>query len=221
MIYLFPRCLQNQAQWRQPGPPQPLVDDAAAFNDYLTARGVAAAAPHPARVGDLIMGVRDPDGHPFEVTQLEPHGQLMQHQGKCLAARISSILRSATLVVADLRAAVGFYRDILAFKEIGTVGGATRMQVPDGTDFVELVPADRKPDAPGARFGSAVHPGGSRRRKSGRNPGGPVPIWRIPRPGAGEHHRGWKAADERHRSGRHAGHPVRVTLASTRKAPSS
>jgi catechol 2,3-dioxygenase-like lactoylglutathione lyase family enzyme len=129
-----------------------LVDNAAALHDYLTARGIAVAAPHPARVGDLIMGVRDPDGHPFEVTQLEPDGQLMQHQGKSLPdARISSHLRSATIAVADLPAAARFYRDILGFREIGTVGGATRMQVSDGTDFVELLPADRKPDAPGAR----------------------------------------------------------------------
>ena len=56
-----------------------------------------------------------------------------------------------TLVVADLPAAVGYYRGILGFKEVGTVGDATRLQVPDGTDFVELVLADRKPDAAGAR----------------------------------------------------------------------
>jgi catechol 2,3-dioxygenase-like lactoylglutathione lyase family enzyme len=152
VIYLFPDASKIKPNGDNLDHLGLLVDDATAFHDYLTARGVTVAAPHTARVGDLIMGVRDPDGHPFEVTQLEPQGQLMRHQGKSLpATRISSQLRSATVVVADLRAAVGYYRDILAFREIGTVGGATRMQVPDGTDFVELVPADRKPDAPGAR----------------------------------------------------------------------
>jgi catechol 2,3-dioxygenase-like lactoylglutathione lyase family enzyme len=151
VIYLFPDASKIKPNGDNLDHLGLLVDDSAALHDYLAARGIAVAAPHPARVGDLIMGVRDPDGHPFEVTQLEPNGQLMQHQGKSLPdERISSHLRSATIAVADLPASARFYRDILGFRETGTVGGATRLQVPDGTDFVELVPSERKP-SPGAR----------------------------------------------------------------------
>jgi len=129
-----------------------LVDDIAALHNALASRGVKVAAPHPGRIGDLLMGVFDPDGHGFEMTQLEPQGQLLKHQGKSLpAGRISSHLRSATIVVSNQAASTAFYRDKLGFREIGTMGGAIRLQVPDGTDFIELVPADRKPDSPGAR----------------------------------------------------------------------
>ena len=128
------------------------TDDVAAMHDYLVAQGLKLRPPNRGHIGDLILGVKDPDGHTFEVTQLMPEGQLLKHQGKSLAAgRISAHLRSATIVVSDLTASVHFYRDILGFKEMGTVGGATRLQVPDGPDFVELVTSDLKPDAPGAR----------------------------------------------------------------------
>ncbi len=152
VIYLFPDASKIKPNGENLDHLGLLVDNIAALHDDLIVRGVKVGDPKRGRIGDLLMGVRDPDGHPFELTQLEPEGQLLQHQGKnLLATRISSHLRSATLVVADLPAAVSYYRDILGFKEIGTVGDATRLQVPDGTDFVELVLADRKPDAAGAR----------------------------------------------------------------------
>ena len=152
VIYLFPDASKIMPNGENLDHLGLLVDNIAALHDDLIARGVKVGDAKRGRIGDLLMGVRDPDGHPFEVTQLEPQGQLLQHQGKSLpATRISSHLRSVTLVVADLPAAVSYYRDILGFKEIGTVGDATRLQVPDGTDFVELVLADRKPDAAGAR----------------------------------------------------------------------
>jgi catechol 2,3-dioxygenase-like lactoylglutathione lyase family enzyme len=152
VIYLFPDASKIMPNGENLDHLGLLVDNIAALHDDLIARGIKVGDPKRGRIGDLLMGVRDPDGHPFEITQLEPQGQLLQHQGKNLpATRISSHLRSVTLVVADLPAAVSYYRDILGFKEIGTVGSATRLQVPDGTDFVELMLADRNRDAVGVR----------------------------------------------------------------------
>lgn len=152
VIYLFPdpsRIKPNGDNLDHLGL---LVDNAAALHDTLIARGLKVGAPHLGHIGDLLMGVFDPDAHGFEMTQLEPEGQLLKHQGKNLpASRISSHLRSATIVASDLDASVAFYRDKLGFMEIGKAGGAVRLQVPDGSDFIELVPADRKGDAPGAR----------------------------------------------------------------------
>jgi lactoylglutathione lyase len=152
VIYLFPDASRIKPNGENLDHLGLLVDDIAALHDALAARGIKVAAPHPGRIGDLLMGVFDPDGHGYEMTQLEPQGQLLKHQGKSLpAARISPHLRSATLVASNLAASAAFYRDKLGFKEIGIFGGAIRLQVPDGTDFIELVPADRKPDSPGAR----------------------------------------------------------------------
>ncbi len=152
VIYLFPdpsRIKPNGDNLDHLGL---LVDDVSALHDTLVARGLKVGAPHLGHIGDLLMGVFDPDNHGFEATQLEPQGQLLKHQGKNLpVTRIASHLRSATIVASDLAASVAFYRDRLGFKDIGTVGGAIRLQVPDGPDFIELLPADRKPDAPGAR----------------------------------------------------------------------
>jgi catechol 2,3-dioxygenase-like lactoylglutathione lyase family enzyme len=152
VIYLFPdpsRIKPNGDNLDHLGL---LVDDVAALHDTLVARGLKVGAPHLGHIGDLLMGVFDPDGHGFETTQLEPQGQLLKHQGESLpATRISSHLRSVTIVASDLAVSTAFYRNKLGFKAIGTFGGVTRLQLPDGTDFIELVPADRTPNSPGAR----------------------------------------------------------------------
>jgi lactoylglutathione lyase len=145
VIYLFPDPTKIKPNGDNLDHLGLLTDDAQGLRDALVARGVKMGEPHPGHIGDLIMGIRDPDGHPFELTQLEPWGQLLMHQGRFLpASRISSHLRSATIVVSDPPAASRFYRDILGFVDIGTVGGADRLRVPDGADFVELVPAESK-----------------------------------------------------------------------------
>jgi lactoylglutathione lyase len=143
VIYLFPnaaKILPNGDNLDHLGLE---TDDAAALYAYLLAKGIKVAPPKRGRIGDLLLGVRDPDGHPYEVTQFEPEGQLRRHAGLSLAAgRISSHLRSISISVADPAASRRFYVDILGFRELARNGGPVRLQVPDGTDYLVLVPSD-------------------------------------------------------------------------------
>ena len=128
------------------------TDNIAAAREHLLAHGVKVGTVNRGRIGDLLLGVKDPDGHPFEITQFTPEGQLLQHQGQSLApSRVSSHLRSATLAVADLAASLHFYVDILGFKKLASPSGVVRVQVPDGSDFLELAPYERKSGTEAAR----------------------------------------------------------------------
>src|SRR5436190_9365681 len=118
------------------------TDNIAAAREHLLAHGVKVGAVNRGRIGDLLLGVKDPDGHTFEITQFTPEGQLLQHQGKNLSpGRVSSHLRSASITVADLASSLHFYVDILGFKKIDSDAGKSpgagvvRLQVTDGTDY--------------------------------------------------------------------------------------
>lgn len=132
------------------------TDNIAAAREHLLAQGVNVGAVGHGRIGDLLLGVKDPDGHTFELTQFMPEGQLLKHQGTNLApGRVSGHLRSATIAVTNLAASLHFYVDILGFKKIGgdagQPGGVVRLQVTDGTDYLDLMPNERKPGADAAR----------------------------------------------------------------------
>jgi catechol 2,3-dioxygenase-like lactoylglutathione lyase family enzyme len=118
-IYLFPnpaKILPNGDNLDHLGL---VTSDAAALHDELSAKGASVSAVHKARVGDLIFGIKDPDGHPYEVTQFESDGQLMKHQGQGLPlTRISSVLLSATISTSDPGASIAYYRDKLGFEEV-------------------------------------------------------------------------------------------------------
>ncbi|HKB91154.1 MAG TPA: VOC family protein [Opitutaceae bacterium] len=146
VIYLFPnaaKILPNGDNLDHLGLE---TDDLAALREDLLAKQIKVGEVHRGRIGDLILGVKDPDGHTFEITQLTPEGQLLQHQGRGLpATRASDRLRSATIAVADLAASVRFYRDILGFKKTSEDADtrATCMQVPNGDDFIVLTPIEK------------------------------------------------------------------------------
>lgn len=132
------------------------TDNIAAAREHLLAHGVNVSTVGRGRIGDLLLGVKDPDGHTFELTQFMPEGQLLQHQGTNLApGRVSAHLRSATLTVTNLAASLHFYVDILGFKKVANAfdktSGIVRLQVPDGTDYLDLVPCEQKPDAAAPR----------------------------------------------------------------------
>jgi catechol 2,3-dioxygenase-like lactoylglutathione lyase family enzyme len=99
----------------------------------------------------MILTVKDPDGHTLELTQFDPEGQLLKHQGKNLpATRISTHLLTASMAVSNLEASLHFYRDLLGFKEIWRDSRTSQphsvhLQVPDGTDYLDLRPYEKKP----------------------------------------------------------------------------
>lgn len=128
------------------------TDNIAAAREHLLALGMKVGTVNRGRIGDLLLGVKDPDGHPYEITQFAPEGQLLKHQGESLApGRVSARLLSATIAVADLAGALHFYVDILGFKKIAGPAGLARVQLPDGGDFLDLTPYERKPGADAAR----------------------------------------------------------------------
>jgi len=146
-IFLFPNPSKIQSNGDNLDHLGLVTDDAASLHDQLMAKGVKPSAVHPARVGDLIFGIKDPDGHPYEVTQFEPNGQLMKHHGLNLpATRISARLQTATIAVADLKASLAYYRDRLGFTEAWRQSGGegaleeVELRVPDGTSGVILQP---------------------------------------------------------------------------------
>jgi lactoylglutathione lyase/glyoxylase I family protein len=133
------------------------TDNITAVHDYLVAHGIKVGNPARGHIGDMILSVNDPDGHKFEITQFEPEGQLLKHQGRNLVAtRISTHLLAASVAVSNLEVSLHFYRDILGFKEIwrdrrtGTPH-SVHLQVPDGTDYLDLRPCEQKSGADPAR----------------------------------------------------------------------
>jgi catechol 2,3-dioxygenase-like lactoylglutathione lyase family enzyme len=157
-IYLFPnpsKILPNGDNLDHLGL---VTDNAAALHDALAAKGVKPSAVKKAHVGDMIFGIRDPDGRPFEVTQFEPDGQVMKHQGQDLPkTRIATRLRSATIEVSNLDASLAFYRDQLGFKVAwrgSMLDGKfdqVELSVPDGTSGVVLRPYATRPGAAAPR----------------------------------------------------------------------
>jgi len=156
VIYLFPdpaKILPNGDNLDHLGLE---CDNLAGLREYLLARGHKVGEAHRGRIGDWILGVKDPDGRPFEVTQFAPEGQLLQHQGQSLpSTRVSSHLRSATLMVADMPASRRFYCDLLGFKAFGEDperAGSLRVEVPDGNDALVLVPYVKQAGEPSPRL---------------------------------------------------------------------
>jgi catechol 2,3-dioxygenase-like lactoylglutathione lyase family enzyme len=157
-IYLFPnpsKILPNGDNLDHLGL---VTNNAAALHDKLAALGVKASDVKKAHVGDLIFGIRDPDGRPFEVTQFEPDGQLMRHRGQDLPkTRIAMRLEAAVITVSNLDASLGFYRDMLGFtvtwrgSMLDGRGDQVELRVPDGTGGVTLRPFSMRPGAAAPR----------------------------------------------------------------------
>lgn len=154
VIYLFPdatKILPNGDNLDHLGLETDRIE---AAREQLLAHGVKVGAVNRGRIGDFLLGFNDPDGHHYELTQFAPEGQLLKNQGKALLPRrVSSHLRSATLNCADLPRSLRFYLDTLGLRHVAGADhpDAVRVQVPDGTDFLELVPYERKPGADAAR----------------------------------------------------------------------
>lgn len=114
----------------------------------------APAKPGRGRDGNQNFSVRDPDGHRVEFVQYMPGSWHSNARGKHLTGRrISHHILHLGISVANLDAAMKFYRDIMGFQEVWR-GGPTdnelryinmRMPGAPGGDYVEFMLHDKPP----------------------------------------------------------------------------
>jgi lactoylglutathione lyase len=140
------------------------TDDAEAMRIYLKSRGVAVpgAVTRQTGLADTSFVVSDPDGHEVEFVQDGWMGNLNRDPAwKASARTVSADMRHVGILVGDLDAALGFYGEILGFKE--TWRGSrdekelnwVNVQVPDGQDYIEFMLSRDVPEP--SRRGSQHH----------------------------------------------------------------
>lgn len=122
------------------------TDNAEQLRQYLRAKGVSTPdKANKVRIGNTSFNVKDPEGHTVEFTQYEPTGWTLREHGKYLGKdRISARIMHLGIIVGDVPAAQGFYRDILGFSEFWR-GNARNtdtvswinMRLPDSPDYIE------------------------------------------------------------------------------------
>jgi len=127
-----------------------VTDDDEGLRSRLAVGGVETAPVHKGRIGDLILGIKDPAGCAYEVTQFEPDGEWTKHLGRSLPAGGPVRLHSATIATRDLAATASYYRDKLGFRPLSPAAGSVELQMPDGPDCLELKfdPAAGRPGGP-------------------------------------------------------------------------
>ncbi len=132
------------------------VADADAMRRYLAAKSVAV----PDKVTDASDGskyfeIKDPEGNRIQFVQPPAHPAAVPHND------LSSHIIHVGYIVHDVDKEVAFYRDILGFRPYWHGGMTedsnswTSMQVPDGTDWVELMKVVGEPTQ--ANAGSLNH----------------------------------------------------------------
>jgi lactoylglutathione lyase len=139
------------------------TDDVNAMREYLLSRGVAVPEKvQKDNVGNLILNVKDPEGHTVEFVQYRPGSLLAKSKGKHLPeGRISKRLMHVGIIVTDLDPAMKFYTDVLGFREFwrgsstGTELSWINLKIPDGEDYIELMLYKEAPAA--TARGSAHH----------------------------------------------------------------
>jgi lactoylglutathione lyase len=123
------------------------TDDAVAMRDYLASRGVKVPDKvDKGKIGNLNYFINDPDGRIVEIVQYAPQSWTLLNKGKFMPeTRISGQMPHVGILEGDLDAAQKFYGDVLGFKEVwrGAKNPSqlnwVHEQVPDGTDFIELM----------------------------------------------------------------------------------
>ena len=130
--------------------------DVKAMATYLASRGLATRASDSCQPGSIL--VSDPDGHPIELVQGQWPPRIA---AKTSERALSNRMLHAGLTIRDEQAANKFYRETLGFSEIwrgGRPEGVTQwvnMRVPDGTDYLEYMFINEKPDR--RRLGTLHH----------------------------------------------------------------
>lgn len=130
---------------------------------YLGARGIPVPPRiSEARIGNLNFTVKDPDGNVVEFVQYVREGWTAEESGKSLGSgRVSDRLLHVGILAGQLERSLKFYRDLLGFRETwrgsadGKVLSWVNLQVPDGSDYIELMLYRDLP--PPAGRGTAQH----------------------------------------------------------------
>ena len=138
------------------------VDNIEQMRTYLRSKGfdVPPGNGGKTRAGDYAFEIKDPDGTLVEFVQSLPTGKEMQAAGKFMpATRIATGIYHVGFLVGNSEKSIAFYHDVLGFREIWR-GSSTpnelswiNMQVPDGTDYIELMLYSKLP----ATFGVQNH----------------------------------------------------------------
>jgi len=129
---------------------------------YLRSKGLDVKPGNggKTRTGDYAFEIKDPDGTLIEFMQDLPTGREAQAAGKFMpATRISGKIYHVGFLVGNLDKSLAFYEGVLGFSE--TWRGAANpkelswvnLQVPDGSDYIELMLYRNKPD----KFGTKNH----------------------------------------------------------------
>jgi catechol 2,3-dioxygenase-like lactoylglutathione lyase family enzyme len=131
------------------------VDDVGQMRNYLRAQGFPMKeGPNPmSPAGDYAFEIRDPDGMLVEFVQSLPSGQEAQTKGRLMPAdRVSDKIFHVGFLVGNSQKSIDFYGRVLGFQEKRS-GGANpnqmssiEMKVPDGDDYIELVPDEQPSD---------------------------------------------------------------------------
>jgi catechol 2,3-dioxygenase-like lactoylglutathione lyase family enzyme len=138
------------------------VDNVEQMRAYLRSKGfdVKPGAGAKTRTGDYAFEIKDPDGMLVEFVQSLPTGMEAEAAGKFLpASRISPSIYHLGFLVGNTQKSLAFYEDILGFKETWRGGRDPKvlswinLQVPDGTDYIELMLYSKLPDT----FGTQNH----------------------------------------------------------------
>jgi lactoylglutathione lyase len=113
-------------------------------------------------VGNLILNVKDPEGHTVEFVQYRPGSLLAKSRGRYLPeGRVSKRLMHVGIIVTKLAPEMKFYTEVLGFREFwrgsstGTELSWINLKIPDGEDYIELMLYKEAPAA--TARGSAHH----------------------------------------------------------------
>lgn len=144
-IELFPGLKPNEDRLRHISF---YTDNAEQLRQYLLAQGIKAPNKvNQVRIGNTSFNVTDPEGHTVEFTQYEPKGWTIREQGKHLGKdRISARMMHLGIIIGEVPAAMGFYKDILGFTEFWR-GNARNtdtvswinMRLPESPDYIEFM----------------------------------------------------------------------------------
>jgi len=151
-----------------PAPPNQMshlcfsVDNVEQMRAYLRSKGYSVPAGNggTTKAGDYAFEINDPDGTLIEFAQMLPTGKEAQAAGKFEpATRIANSIYHVGFLVGNATKSMAFYEDVLGFKETWRGGRDPKvlswinLQVPDGTDYIELMLYSQLPKT----FGTQNH----------------------------------------------------------------